>query len=225
MCIFHCVCSIAFTSAHSSGPPVGFWFTAFAPKIKTRPPFPKANKIFFECCATLRFFCNFPTRLKAHSDAVRIVLVDPPGSALCRRINTGVAYNDKDAEGHRLKHPFDTVTEGIGLNRITQNFERGIPHCDVAFAVEDLEATLMSRWLLKEDGIFCGSSAGVNCCGVVKAVKRGLVKPGETVVTILCDSGMRHLSKFWNPEYMAKYDLLCPDVLPSPLEFVADPTE
>ncbi len=159
-------------------------------------------------------------RLKVFDSNITTVLVDPPGSSLCRRINTGVAYHDKDAEGHRVRYPFDTVTEGIGLNRITDNFSKGIDYIDVAYTAEDKESTMMSRWLLANDAIFCGSSGAVNCVGVVKAVKDGRIKPGQTVVTILCDSGIRHLSKFWNPEYMARFDLSCPDMIPSPLEFI-----
>ena len=48
--------------------------------------------------------------------------------------------------------------------------------------------------------------------GVVKAVRAGLVPPGGTVVTILCDSGARHLSKFWSPGYLRAHGLL-PDFL------------
>lgn len=61
------------------------------------------------------------------------------------------------------------------------------------------------RFLLKNDGLFIGSSSAMNCVGAVRVAK--LLGPGHTIVTILCDSGMRHLSKFCNPEYLAQHGL------------------
>lgn len=61
------------------------------------------------------------------------------------------------------------------------------------------------RFLLKNDGLFIGSSSAMNCVGAVRVAR--LLGPGHTIVTILCDSGMRHLSKFCNPEYLALHGL------------------
>jgi cysteine synthase len=48
---------------------------------------------------------------------------------------------------------------------------------------------------VEKDGIFVGSSSAVNC---VAAVATAMNMPkGSRIVTILCDSGTRHLSKFW----------------------------
>ena len=49
-------------------------------------------------------------------------LIDPPGSGLFNKVTRGVMYTREEAEGQRLKNPFDTITEGIGINRLTQNF-------------------------------------------------------------------------------------------------------
>lgn len=61
------------------------------------------------------------------------------------------------------------------------------------------------RYLLKNDGLFVGSSSAVNCVGAVRVAKA--LGPGHTIVTILCDSGMRHLSKFFNAEYLSGHGL------------------
>ena len=151
---------------------------------------------------------------------VRVVLADPQGSALASRINTGVLFNLKDKEGHRVKHPFDTVTEGIGLNRLTANFHIGVPFIDRAFTATDEEAVKMSRYLLHEEGLFLGSSSAVNCACIVKAFKAGVIKKGDCVVTILCDAGNRHVSKFWNQEYLSPLGLDFPPRGESPLEFI-----
>lgn len=52
-------------------------------------------------------------------------------------------YSREEAEGRRLKNPFDTITEGIGINRLTQNFLMG--EFDGAFRGTDREAVEMSR--------------------------------------------------------------------------------
>lgn len=45
----------------------------------------------------------------------------------------------------------------------------------------------------------------MNCVGAVRVAQ--LMGPGHTIVTILCDSGMRHLTKFYNSEYLSRYGL------------------
>lgn len=52
-------------------------------------------------------------------------------------------YTREEAEGKRLKNPFDTITEGIGINRLTQNFKLAL--LDGAFQGTDREAVEMAR--------------------------------------------------------------------------------
>ncbi|KAE8125388.1 hypothetical protein FH972_020201 [Carpinus fangiana] len=130
---------------------------------------------------------------------VKSFLVDPPGSGLFNKVTRGVMYTREEAEGRRLKNPFDTITEGIGINRLTQNFL--MAKLDGAFRGTDMEAVEMSRFLLKNDGLFLGSSSAMNCVGAVRVAQS--IGPGHTIVTILCDNGMRHLSKFYNDEYLS----------------------
>ena len=154
-------------------------------------------------------------------DNVKCILADPQGSALSSRINEGTLFNRKDKEGHRVKHPFDTVTEGIGLNRLTDNFQLGIPFIDHALVISDEEAVMMSRYLLDTEGLFLGSSSAVNVGCIVKAYKRGMIQRGDVVVTILCDSGQRHVSKFWSDEYLESHGLkISKDKCRNPLEFI-----
>lgn len=62
----------------------------------------------------------------------QVMLIDPPGSSLLNKVKRGVLYAAEEAEGRRLRNPFDTITEGIGINRITANFSlaqaRPIPY-------------------------------------------------------------------------------------------------
>lgn len=141
--------------------------------------------------------------LKDKNSNIKCFLIDPPGSGLYNKVTRGVMYTREEAEGRRLKNPFDTITEGIGINRLTENFK--LAKLDGAFRGTDMEAVEMSRYLLKNDGLFIGSSSAMNCVGAVRVAKA--LGPGHTVVTILCDSGMRHLSKFHNAEYLSKQGL------------------
>lgn len=50
-----------------------------------------------------------------------------------------------------------------------------------------------------------GSSAAMNCVGAVKAARK--LGPGHRIVTVLCDGGQRHLSKFHSPAYLAQHGL------------------
>nr|XP_023900340.1 cysteine synthase 2-like [Quercus suber]POF20646.1 cysteine synthase 2 [Quercus suber] len=141
--------------------------------------------------------------LQEKNPNIKCFLIDPPSSGLFNKVTRGVMYTREEAEGQRLKNPFDTITEGIGINRLTQNFM--MAKLDGAFRGTDLEAIEMSRFLLKNDGLFLGSSSAMNCVGAVRVAQS--IGPGHTIVTILCDSGMRHLSKFCNAEYLSQHGL------------------
>lgn len=101
--------------------------------------------------------------LKPRLPAVRIVLADPQGSGLFNRIKYGVMFDPKEREGTRRRHQVDTIVEGIGINRVTANFEAGRELIDDAVRVSDVQAMAMARWLVEKDGIFIGSSSAVNC--------------------------------------------------------------
>ncbi|RDL42538.1 Tryptophan synthase beta subunit-like PLP-dependent enzyme [Venustampulla echinocandica] len=129
------------------------------------------------------------------SHDLKVVLADPEGSGLYNKVKHGVMFSNTEREGTRRRQQVDTIVEGIGINRLTENFEAGRELIDDAVKVTDLQALRMARWLVEKDGIFVGSSSAVNC---VAAVATAFNMPkGSRVVTILCDSGTRHLSKFW----------------------------
>ena len=58
------------------------------------------------------------------------------------QVTRGVMYTQQEAEGKRLKNPFDTITEGIGINRQTRNFS--MAQIDGAFQGTDREAVEMA---------------------------------------------------------------------------------
>ncbi|KZP34447.1 PALP-domain-containing protein [Athelia psychrophila] len=145
--------------------------------------------------------------IKSMNDDVKIVLADPEGSGLFNKVKHGVMFDMKEKEGTKRRHQVDTVVEGIGINRLTKNIERALPIVDDAFRITDEEAVSMSRYLVENDGLFLGSSSACNLVACVKYVRKMGWNNGQSVVTILCDSGNRHYSKFWNDAYLQRAEI------------------
>lgn len=101
--------------------------------------------------------------LKPLLPKLEVVLADPQGSGLFNRVVYGVMFDVKEREGTRRRRQVDTIVEGIGINRVTANFEAGKELVDDAVRVTDSQALAMARWLVEKDGIFIGSSSAVNC--------------------------------------------------------------
>ena len=131
--------------------------------------------------------------LKQREPAVRIVLVDPPGSALYHWFHHG-----------ELKSEGGSVTEGIGTGRITANLE-GSP-IDDALRVQDEETIGILYRLLREEGLMLGSTSGINVAGAVRVAKR--LGPGHTIVTVLCDGGAKYQSRLFNRAWLKEKNLL-----------------
>ncbi|KAJ3272946.1 hypothetical protein HDV01_005143 [Terramyces sp. JEL0728] len=140
--------------------------------------------------------------LKSRIPNIKVVLADPQGSGLYNKIKYNLMYTSHEAEGTRKRHQIDTIIEGVGINRLTANFSKALDFIDDAIKVSDTEAVAMSRFLVNNDGIFVGSSSSVNCAAAVKLARE--LGPGHTIVTLLCDSGSRHLTKFWSDEFLKK---------------------
>ncbi|KAF2218110.1 hypothetical protein CERZMDRAFT_31658 [Cercospora zeae-maydis SCOH1-5] len=129
---------------------------------------------------------------------LQIVLADPQGSGLYNKIKFGVMFSPTEAEGTRRRHQVDSVVEGVGINRLTANFHAGMHLIDDAIKVSDEQAMKMARWLVEKEGLFVGASSAVNCVAAAKLAKQeGWEASGRRIVTVICDSGTRHLSKFW----------------------------
>ncbi len=133
--------------------------------------------------------------LKEKKEDIRIFLSDPYGSAL---------YNYYKID--ELKAEGNSITEGIGQGRITENLKHLV--VDDAVRINDEEALKMIFKLLKEEGLFLGGSSGINVCGAIKMAKK--LGPGHNVVTILCDSGQRYQSKIWNKGFLKSKGLPFP---------------
>jgi cysteine synthase A len=128
--------------------------------------------------------------LKSQNSAVRIVLLDPPGSALYHYIKDGELKSDGGS----------SITEGIGTGRVTANLA-GAP-IDDALRIGDEETLHYVYRLLREEGLLLGSTAGINVAGAVRVAKQ--LGPGHTIVTILCDGGAKYQSRLFNKAWIAE---------------------
>ena len=142
--------------------------------------------------------------------SVQVILADPHGSSLLNYVQQGVCYAEQQSERKLRRHRYDSIAEGVGLDRLTANFESAV--IDSADRVSDQEVLNTAHWLLAEEGLFVGSSSSLNVAVACKtALKMG---PGHTIVTVVCDHGSRHLSRFWNKEYVKQYNLVWPPQKP-----------
>ena len=132
--------------------------------------------------------------LKSRRPAVRTVLADPPGSSLYEYIRNGVVK----ATGS------GSITEGIGIGRITVNMKDA--PIDDAVHIEDAETVRYVYRLLREEGLFVSSTSGINVAAAVQVARE--LGPGHTVVTVLCDTGSKYLSRLFNREWLAQKGLL-----------------
>jgi cysteine synthase A len=128
--------------------------------------------------------------LKSQSAAVKIVLVDPPGSALFHWFKDGELKSDGGS----------SITEGIGTGRVTANLE-GTP-IDDALRISDAETMHFVYRLMREEGLLLGSTAGINVAAAVRFAKQ--LGPGHTIVTILCDGGAKYQSRLFNQAWIAE---------------------
>ena len=129
--------------------------------------------------------------LKEKKSSMKVIGVDCEGSILAHYKKTG-----KMGEAHSY------VLEGIG-----EDFLPGNVHFDTIddfVTVADEESFLMTRKLLKEEGIYAGGSCGSAIVGAIRYAKT-LDKP-EKILTIMVDSGNRYASKIYNDEWMLSHE-------------------
>lgn len=140
----------------------------------------------------------------------QLILADPPGSVLAPLVTCGVAFAPQQAERTMRRHRADTIVEGIGADRLTPTLQAAAMMADAVARVDDDETVATARFLLRREGFFVGSSSAVNVAAAVK-VARALRKAGAPesarVVTLLCDAGDRHITKFWNEEVITLWGL------------------
>ena len=159
----------------------------------------------FVCAAgTGGTIAGVSTYLKSVRPSIKTFLIDPDGSCLHDYLLN-----------HTLTSSGSSIIEGIGIGRITDNFKQA--KLDGCLRGTDLEAIEMCYYLLRNEGLFVGPSAALNVVGAVKVAR--LLGPGHTIVTILCDSGERYVSKIFNSSWLQEKNLT-PKETGKSLEFI-----
>ncbi len=133
--------------------------------------------------------------LKEQNKDVVVGIADPLGAALYNHYKHG-----------ELKAEGSSITEGIGQGRVTANLEGTV--VDIPYQIPDEELVPVVFDLLEHEGLFLGSSSGINVAGAVRLAKA--LGPGKTIVTVLCDGGERYVSKLFNPGFLKTKGLPTP---------------
>jgi cysteine synthase A len=134
--------------------------------------------------------------LKEKNKDIVIGIADPRGAAMYELFKNGAAKAS----------PGGSITEGIGLGRITPIIAKA--KVDEAYIIPDEEAVPIIYDLLEHEGLCLGGSTGINVAGAIRLAK--LLGPGHTIVTVLCDGGSRYQSKLFNPDFMRSKNLPVP---------------
>ncbi|MEC7276727.1 MAG: pyridoxal-phosphate dependent enzyme [Bdellovibrionota bacterium] len=136
---------------------------------------------------------------------VEIVGIDCEGSIVAHYAKTGEMIEAKTY-----------VLEGVGEDFIPENYD--FDNIDDWEMVGDKESFLMTRRLLKEEGVYAGGSAGAAICGAIKYAQKQ--KTPKKILVLLHDSGNRYASKIYNDDWMSdngyldsSFDVQIKDVL------------
>jgi cystathionine beta-synthase len=131
--------------------------------------------------------------MRKASPKTKMVLADPAGSVLAPLVETGI-----------MGEAGSWAVEGIGEDFVP-------PNCDLslvrkAYSISDPASFGASRDLLRKEGILAGSSSGTLLAAALRYC-REQTKP-KRVVTLVCDSGNKYLSKVYNDYWMLEHGFI-----------------
>jgi cysteine synthase A len=137
--------------------------------------------------------------LREKKNNIVIGCADPKGGAM---------YN-LFAHGEAKMTPGESITEGIGLGRVTPMVSD--IKVEKPYVIPDEEAVPVIFDLLEHEGLCVGGSTGINVAGAIRLAKE--LGRGHTIVTILADYGTRYQSKLFNPAFLREKKLPVPEWL------------
>ncbi|MDB4970982.1 MAG: Cystathionine beta-synthase [Myxococcales bacterium] len=118
----------------------------------------------------------------------QVVGVDPIGSLYYEYVKTG-----------RMTKPFSYYVEGIGEDFLPGTMNLKI--IDQIMRVDDKECFLLTRELVRQEGLFCGGSCGAAVAGAIRYAEQ-LGDEKKNIVVLLPDSAQKYLSKIFDDEWM-----------------------
>lgn len=127
--------------------------------------------------------------LKEKNPGIQVWAIDAYGSLLTNYFNTGNIDMSK-------VHPY--ISEGFGEDFVPENYDMSV--IDHFEQVTDKDGAIMARRLAKEEGLFCGYSAGSCLQGLMQLKDK--LKKDDLVVCILHDHGSRYVGKVYNDQWM-----------------------
>ncbi|HEY9364411.1 MAG TPA: pyridoxal-phosphate dependent enzyme [Chitinophagaceae bacterium] len=133
--------------------------------------------------------------LKEKNPNVQVWAIDVYGSLLTKYFRTGVVDMNE-------VHPY--ISEGFGEDFVPQNYDMSV--IDYFEQVTDKDGAVMARRLAKEEGLFCGYSAGSCLQGLMQL--RNRLKKDDLVVCIFHDHGSRYVAKIYNDQWMMERGFL-----------------
>src|SRR5690349_17096715 len=135
--------------------------------------------------------------LKEKNPDIKIWAIDVYGSLLTKYFRTGeVDMNEV--------HPY--ISEGFGEDFVPENYDMSV--IDEFEQVTDKDGAIMARRIAKEEGLFCGYSAGSCLQGFTQIAKKFPLKKTDLVVCIFHDHGSRYVAKIYNDQWMIERGFL-----------------
>lgn len=133
--------------------------------------------------------------LKEQNPNIQVWAIDVYGSLLTKYFRTGeIDMNEV--------HPY--ISEGFGEDFVPGNYDMSV--IDYFEQVTDKDGAIMARKLAKEEGLFCGYSAGSCIAGLMQLKNR--LKKDDLVVCIFHDHGSRYVGKIYNDQWMIERGFL-----------------
>ena len=133
--------------------------------------------------------------LKEKNPNIKVWAVDSYGSLLKKYFETGELDQ---------KEVYPYISEGFGEDFVPDNYDMTV--IDAFTKVTDKDGAVMARRIAKEEGLFCGYSAGSCLQGVFQL--KDQLKKDDVVVCIFHDHGSRYIGKVYNDEWMMERGFL-----------------
>jgi cystathionine beta-synthase len=134
---------------------------------------------------------------KERKPGFKLVGVDPIGSLYYEYVKTG-----------RMTRPFSYYVEGIGEDFLPSTIDLKL--IDEVVRVDDKECFLMTRALVREEGILCGGSGGAAVAGAIRYAER-LGDEKKNILVLLPDGAQKYLSKIFDDQWMRENGFLDED--------------